>query len=234
MPTAVIVGASSGIGEALARRLAREGWRLGLAARRLDRLQALAAELGPQTLVAEIDLTQPEPARTELAKLIDRLGGADLVVLSSGVGHLNPALEWAPEHETIAVNALGFAAAAQVAMTGFLACGSGHLVGISSVAKERGSGQAAAYAATKAFVSVYLDGLRDLAKHSRKPIWVTEVAPGFVRTPMMQADKPFWVASADTAAEAILRAVRRRAKHAWITPRWGLIAFLLRHLPRPG
>jgi short-subunit dehydrogenase len=234
-PTAIIVGASSGIGEALARSLAGSGWRVGLAARRLDRLQALAAELGGGARAQRIDLRQADEARLALASLIDDLGAVDLIVLSSGFGEPNPDMAWAPERETIDVNALGFAAMAQMAMTHFLDRGQGHLVGISSVAKLRGHGDAPSYAATKAFVSTYLDGLRDLAKRrGASKVVVTEACPGFVATAMMKAPSAFWVASPEAAAESILRAVRRRAKHAYVTPRWGLIGLLLRLMPRPG
>ncbi len=234
-PTAIIVGASSGIGEALARSLAGSGWRVGLAARRLDRLERLEAELGGGARAKRIDLRQEDEARLALASLIDDLGTVDLIILSSGVGEPNPGMNWASEEETIKVNALGFAAMAQVAMRHFLDRGQGHLVGISSVAKLRGHGDAPSYAATNAFVSVYVDGLRDLEKRrSAGRIAVTEACPGFVATAMMKAPSAFWVASPEAAAESILQAVRRRAKHAYITPRWGLIGLLLRLMPRPG
>ena len=208
---------------------------MGLAARRLDRLEALAEELGGGARAKRIDLRQVDEARLALASLIEDLGAVDLVILSSGVGEPNPHMNWASEKDTIEVNALGFAAVAQVAMKHFLDRGQGHLVGISSVAKLRGHGDAPSYAATKAFVSTYLDGLRDLAKRrSAGRIAVTEACPGFVDTAMMKAPSAFWVASPEAAAESILKAVRRRAKHAYITPRWGLIGVLLRLMPRPG
>lgn len=219
----------------MARSLARGGWRVGVAARRLDRLETLAAELGGGAKAHKIDLGQADEARLALAALIDDLGAVDLIILSSGVGEPNPDMDWVPERETIEVNALGFAAMAQVAMKYFLDRGQGHLVGISSVAKLRGHGDAPSYAATKAFVSTYLDGLRDRAKRrGASRVAVTEACPGFVATAMMKAPSAFWVASPEAAAESILRAVRRRAKHAYITPRWGLISLLLRLMPRPG
>ncbi|MFD0461553.1 SDR family oxidoreductase [Microvirga aerilata] len=96
-PTAIIVGASSGIGEALARSLAGSGWRVGLAARRLDRLEALAEELGGGARAKRIDLRQVDEARLALASLIEDLGAVDLVILSSGVGEPNPHMSWASE-----------------------------------------------------------------------------------------------------------------------------------------
>ena len=93
----------------------------------------------------------------------------------------------------------------------------------------------------KAFQSVYLDGLRDLARHSGFPIAVTEVQPGFVDTAMMKTDPPLspmvrrlLVASPAKAAQQILRAVQRRKKHAYITKRYAVVAFVFKLLPRAG
>jgi short-subunit dehydrogenase len=232
--TAVIIGASSGIGAALARQMAAEGWRLGLAARRLDRLEALADEFAPKAVVRRLDLAEPEQAMTVLDGLFDELGGADLVVISSGTGYPNPDLDWAPDRDTLSVNVVGFTAAAQAAMRHFLRRGRGHLVGITSVGGLRGDADGAAYCASKAFQSIYLDGLRALASRRRLPITVTEAQPGFVDTAMMKAKNPFWIASPEAAARDILAAIRKRAKHAYITRRWAIIAFLFKRLPRPG
>jgi len=238
--TAVIIGASSGIGEALARELHKEGWRLGLLARRLGALEALAREFGSRTAIHRLDVAQPDAAAV-LQQFLEDLGGADLVIVSSGAGHLNPDLNQELDLETVRVNVLGFMTTAQTAMRHFLKRGGGHLVGITSVAALRGNGGAAAYSASKAFQSIYLDGLRELARKSGRPIAVTEVQPGFVDTAMMKTDRRLppvvrWllVASPATAARQILRAVRRRARHAYVTRRYGLVALILRRLPRPG
>ena len=237
--TAVIIGASSGIGEALAHELSRAGWHLGLLARRLDRLEALRETLAPDTVVRRLDVMQPEAAAT-LEHLLEELGGVDLVIISAGTGH-NAALHWELDVETVTVNVLGFMAVAQVTMRYFLARGRGHLVGISSIAALRGNAAGAAYAASKAFQSVYLDGLRDIAGHSGHPIAVTEVQPGGVDTAMMKPDRPLpavvrrlFVASPAKAARQILRAVQKRKKHAYITRRYGPVAFILKLLPRAG
>ncbi|HTM03166.1 MAG TPA: SDR family NAD(P)-dependent oxidoreductase [Vicinamibacterales bacterium] len=180
--TAVIIGASSGIGEALTRELNRGGWRLGLLARRLDRLEALRQSLAPGTLVRHLDVTQ-DAAATILQQVLNDLGDVDLVIISAGTGHNNQGLRRDLDAETVTVNVLGFMTMAQVALRHFLAQGHGHLVGISSVAALRGNAAAAAYAASKAFQSVYLDGLRELARKSGHPIVVTEVQPGGVDRP---------------------------------------------------
>jgi short-subunit dehydrogenase len=237
--TAIVIGASSGIGEAVARELNREGWRLALLARRLDRLDGLRQTFGSHTVVRRIDVSQQEAAAI-LEAVIDELGGVDLIVISSGTGHNNPDLRWELDFDTISVNVVGFMATAEAAMRYFLRRGRGHLVGITSVAALRGN-RASAYAASKAFQSVLLDGLRDRARHSGQPIAVTEVQPGFVDTAMMQPERPLpgvvrvlLVASPEKAARQILRAIRKRKKHAYITKRYALVAWLLKRLPRPG
>jgi short-subunit dehydrogenase len=238
--TAVIIGASSGIGEALAHQLNREGWRLGLLARRLDRLEAIRQSLAPETVIGRIDVTHGDAA-TIFEKVLDELHGVDLIVISAGTGHLNRDLNPEPDVDTVTVNVLGFMTMAQVAMRHFLRRGRGHLVGISSVAALCGNRDGAAYAASKAFQSVYLDGLRDLARHSGLPIAVTEAQPGFVDTAMMKTERPLtavarWllVASPEKAARQIVRAIRKRAKHAYITRRYALVAFVFKLLPRAG
>jgi short-subunit dehydrogenase len=238
--TAVIIGASSGIGEALAHELNRGGWRLGLLARRLDRLEALRETLAPDTVVRGLDVAQPDAAAI-LEQVLDELGAVDLVVISAGTGHNNPDLHWELDAETVIVNVLGFMAVAQVAMRHFLRRGRGHLVGISSITALRGNGAGAAYAASKAFQSVYLDGLRELARDSGHPIVVTEVQPGGVDTAMLKPDRPLpavvrrlFVASPAKAARQILRAVHKRKKHAYITGRYAVVAFIFKLMPRPG
>jgi short-subunit dehydrogenase len=238
--TAVIIGASSGIGEALAHELNRDGWRLGLLARRLERLEALREALAPGTVVRRLDVGHRDAAAI-LEHALEELGGVDLVIISAGTGHNNAALHWELDADTVTVNVLGFMAVAQVTMRHFLRQGRGHLVGISSIAALRGSQAGAAYAASKAFQSVYLDGLRDLARHSGHPIVVTEVQPGGVDTAMLKPDRPLpavarrlFVASAAKAARQILRAVQKRKKHAYITRRYALVAFILKLLPRAG
>src|SRR5262249_10255622 len=92
--------------------------------------------------------------------------------------------------DTVTVNVLAFMKTAQVATRHFLRRGRGHLVGISSIAALRGNCAGADYAASKAFQSVYLDGLRDLARQSGLPIAVTEVQPGAVDTAMLKTERP--------------------------------------------
>ena len=232
--TAVIVGASSGIGEALARRLCADDWEVHLLARRGEELRTIAASLDDRATAHVIDLSDIESARATFAALLEDIGDVELVVVSAGTGDENPELDWAIEKRTFDVNVVGFAAVADAALNHFREARGGHLIGITSVAALRGSGPAASYAATKAFQSTYLDGLRALGKAAEAAITVTEIQPGFVDTAMMKAPSPFWVISADEAARQIQRAISRRPKHAYVPRRWALAAWILPLLPRPG
>jgi len=238
--TAVIIGASSGIGEALARELHKTGWRLGLLARRMDRLNALAADLEPGVSVGYLDVSKAD-CIDNFRRMTEQLGGADLVIISAGCGYLNPMHDDGPDRETASVNVVGFMAIASAAFRHFQTRGHGHLAAITSVAALRGNGEAAVYAASKAFQSTYLDGLRASAQQLKLPVTVTELQPGFVDTAMMKTSTPLspfvrrlLVCDAPTAARQMLRAIFRNRKHAYITKRYGLIAVVLKLMPRPG
>jgi short-subunit dehydrogenase len=230
MKKAIVIGASSGIGRELALLLGQHGYTVGLAARRVDWLNEVAGKL-PGSVVQALDVSRVDEAMAGLSRLIEELGGVDLVVISAGTGHLNPDLEWAPERETIDVNVSGFAAMATVAMRHFLAQGRGHLVGISSIAALRGGAAAPAYNASKAFASNYLQGLRQKAAQLGLPIIVTDIQPGLVDTAMAKGEGLFWVQPPSKAAAQIMTAIQRQKNHAYITRRWTLFAWLLQLLP---
>jgi short-subunit dehydrogenase len=229
--SAVIIGASSGIGAGLARNLARQGYTLGLVARREENLRILAASIPTTTFTRVADIAECNSAMEVLGDLLQDMGGVDLVIITAAIGHENPDLAWRPEAETIAVNVTGFTAMAGVAMRHFLARGNGHLVGISSIASIKADGSAPAYGASKAFVARYLQALRHKVAKQKLPIHVTDIQAGFVDTTLAKGDGLFWIAPVDVACEQILRAIRRRHKHAYVTKRWRLIAWLLRLLP---
>ena len=231
MHKAIIIGASSGIGRELAKVLAKNGYSLGLAGRRIDLLSSLQQEVAVSSFTKKIDVSQSSRAMHLFRELIHQMNGVDLVVISSGVGFINTDLEWEKERSAISVNVTGFAAMANVAIEHFIAQGSGHLVGISSIAALRGSEISPAYSASKAFVSNYLEGLRKKVIKSQLPITVTEVKPGFVDTAMAQGDGLFWVAPTEKAAQQIFRIIKSRKNHACVTKRWCAVAWLLKVLP---
>jgi short-subunit dehydrogenase len=228
---AVIMGASSGIGKELAKILSGNGYIVGLAARRINLLDELQKELPNKSFVKQIDVSKPQDAEIKFQEMITEMGGVDLVVISSGYGDLNYKLKWSIEKETIDVNVTGFALIAGISMRHFMERGSGHLVGISSIAALRGQGDGPSYAASKAFVSNYLEGLRHIAIKSGKLIYVTDVQPGFVKTPMSKGNNLFWISTAEKAANQIYHAIAKKKTHAYITKRWRLIAWLLKAAP---
>lgn len=230
MKSAIIIGASSGIGRALAVTLSVDGYRVGVIARRTDLLAQLRAELAGPCVIKTVDVSQPELAMPLLRQLIEELGDVELFIVSAGTGFENAPLEWEPERETIAVNVLGFAGMVNVAVAHLQTRGSGHLVGISSIAALRGNRVAPAYNASKAFVSNYLQGVRYRFNKLKLPVVVTDVQPGYVDTRMARRNL-FWVASPQRAARQIIAAIRARKQHVYITRRWRLIAWLLQVVP---
>jgi short-subunit dehydrogenase len=228
---AIIVGASSGIGRALAKVLSSNGYNVGLAARRVDLLQEVMTEIHTTAFVKAIDVAEPVEAMQSLRELIAEMNDVELFVISAGTGCNNRKLDWGPESDTIAVNVCGFAAVANVAVKHLQSRGAGCLVGISSIAALIGNAEAPAYSASKAFVSNYLQGLRYRFATLGLPVVVTDVQPGFVDTAMAKADHKFWVASPEKAAEQIFTAVRKRKKHVYVTRRWRLIAWFIKAIP---
>ena len=145
---------------------------------------------------------------------------------------MNGILTWDEERQIIAVNVTGFAAVANKAFEYLARRGSGQLVGISSIAGLRGL--RSAYSGSKAFVSTYLEGLQLKADSLRVDVQVTDIKPGFVATPMTEGRSDmFWVAPADTAARQIYDAIRKKKRHAYVTKRWRLMAWVMKSLPYP-
>ena len=227
---AIIVGASSGIGWALAYVLASEGYTVGLCARRLARLAQLQSDLGQTSFISLKDITSKD-AFDDFEDFLQSQGSVDLVVISAGTGHINPGLEWKLEKETVDVNVKGFTAVADASMRFFLKQGYGHLVGISSVARFRGNAETPAYNASKAYVSNYLEGLRMIAAKRNLPVHVTDIRPGFVLTDMARGKQIFWAATPEKAAMQMYDSIRKRKKVAYITRRWRLVSWALRILP---
>ena len=231
MKKAIIIGASSGIGKELTKIFASHGCEVGIAARRTDLLNELIAEIPTKIYTATIDIKNTDIAIQSLTKLIKDVGDVDIIVISSGVGHMNSLLDWSKEKETIETNVSGFTAMAGVAMHYFIQKRSGHLVGISSIASIRGDNAGPAYSASKAFMSNYLEGLRKKVTKEKIDITITDIQPGFVDTAMSKGDGLFWVASPQKAAKQIYQVIQQKKKKAYITKRWAIIAWLLKIMP---
>lgn len=228
----IIIGATSGIGYALAEAYLQAGWKVGATGRRLEALEPLRASTPDRAFVRRHDTTAPDSIAT-LESLVADMGGADVVVYNSGVGIYNKNIDWEPEQTTIAVNVTGFTEVATWAYRYFRQRGGGQFVGVSSVASLRGGRTAPAYNASKAFISNYMEGLRQKARHHKLPFYVTDIRPGFVDTPMTKQNRNmFWVATPQRAAQQIMSAISRKARVAYITHRWVLYAWLCHLAPR--
>ncbi|MEW6712800.1 MAG: SDR family NAD(P)-dependent oxidoreductase [Candidatus Riflebacteria bacterium] len=231
MKKAAVIGASSGIGYELAIILWQQGYRVAVAARRLELLEKLNQHCQNELTAGFMDLNEPEQAMKTLDNFIETLGGLDLVIISSGTGEINDDLCWEIEKSTIQTNVTGFTAIACRAMQHFIEKKSGHLAGISSIAGERGGRSSPAYNASKAFVSNFLEGLRQKCVHDRIPVHITDIRPGFVDTAMAKGEGIFWSASPQKAARQIFSAIEGKQNLVYITRRWRLISWLLKILP---
>jgi short-subunit dehydrogenase len=231
---AIVIGASSGIGFALTRALLERSFAVGACSRRLEPLQILQQEFSRERcLLQRMDVTELAEASRTLEALIGQLSDVQLIILNAGVGHLNLDLDWNLDQEVIRTNVLGFTALACVATKYFEQRGDGRLVGISSIGALRGSRHATSYAASKAYISNYLEGLNQRFVHAGLPIVATDVQLGFVDTPMSrQLPRRFWVATPEKAAEQILNAIEKRRRQVYITRRWASIAWLFKRIPR--
>ena len=211
---AVVTGASSGLGEEMARQLAREGYKVGLTARRAVDLGRVAEEIrleGGKAAVAPADATDPEATAAAFRLLTRQLGPVDLLIANAGVGLDLAALDFqaATFARMVEVNLVAPATAIECVLPAMLARRSGQIVGISSLAGYRGLPGSAGYSATKAGLSALLEGLRPELK--RQGITVTVVHPGYVRTPMTEAQRhpqPFLM-DVEPAARIILQGVER-------------------------
>jgi short-subunit dehydrogenase len=231
MKKVIVIGASSGIGRELSKILSRNQYVVGVMARRIHLLNELRDEIGSDVFVERIDISDVDFAMEALTNLIERMGGVDLIVISAGTARLNPRLDWAIELEIIKTNIIGFTAMANVAINYFMEKGSGHLVGISSIAALRGGRPTPAYNASKAFDSNYLEGLRQKVVKARLPITVTDIKPGFVKTALAKGEGIFWAADAGKAAMQIYNAIKRKKSNVYITQRWTLVAWIVKFLP---
>jgi short-subunit dehydrogenase len=233
---AVITGASSGIGWELAKTLAREKCKVGLVARRQEKLESLANEIrqtGGTAALASADVGDRGKTLSAIRHVSAQLGPVDLLIANAGVGMptlLNPSN--VPDiEEMFRVNVLGVVYAIEAVLPDMLERRRGHLAAVSSLAAYKGLPGESGYSASKAAVNVYMEGLRI---HLRgRGIVVTTICPGFVRTPMTAVNQFHmpWLLEADEAARRVVRALRRRRKLYNFPWQMNLLMKLTRWLP---
>lgn len=236
---AIIMGATSGIGMEVARELARRGWRLGIAGRRVERLKELREELPQVLAVKQIDVTD-DGAAQRLDELIEETGGMDLYFHSSGIGWQNMGLDAEKEILTAETNVVGFTRMVTAAFNYFAGHGNqighegriGHIAVISSIAGTKGLGAAAAYSSTKRYQNHYVECLEQLARMRKLKICFTDVRPGFVATDLIKDGRYPMKLRTDDVARMIVRAIEKRKAVATVDWRYRLLVLLWRMVPR--
>lgn len=229
---AIIIGATSGIGKALAIELIGKNYLVGVTGRRLDHLLELQQHHPDKIFTNQFDVTDSASIEPALNVLTQQIGGLDLLILSSGYGDLNAELASKIEFDTINTNVLGFTAIAIWTYTYFKQQGFGHFAAITSIAGLRGGKAAPSYNASKAYQINYLESLRQKANSDNVNIYITDIRPGFVNTAMAKGDRKFWVASPLKAAKQILRAIEQKKIVTYVSRRWFFIALLLKIIPK--
>lgn len=232
MKNAVIIGASSGMGMEVAKLLLAEGYRLGVAARREDRLQALKQLAPDRVVTATIDVTS-EDAPQRLRLLIEELGGMDLYFHVSGIGKQNRTLTPNIELNTVNTNGMGFTRMVGEAYRYFAERGQGHIAALTSIAGTKGLGPAPSYSATKAFQNIYLQSLEQQANARGMKIRFTDIRPGFVDTDLLAGDFHYpMMLKPDKVARQIVKAIHNKRHVVVIDWKYAILTALWRRLPR--
>jgi decaprenylphospho-beta-D-erythro-pentofuranosid-2-ulose 2-reductase len=233
----LIIGASSGMGAALARRLGREGYLLALVARRQELLTALSSDINKScgetiALPYAHDVNNYDAVPELLRQIVSDLGGLDLVIYAAGV-NFPPgpdAYNFDADRQMLEVNLIGAFAWLNPIAAMFQSAKSGQIVGISSVAGDRGRVGNPGYNTSKAALTTYLEALRN--RLTRHGVNVITVKPGFVQTDMLKAaQKVMFPISVDKAADDIWRAIRARKQQIYTPWFWSWIMFVIRNTP---
>jgi short-subunit dehydrogenase len=234
---AIVIGASSGIGAAVARQLARIGYRVGIVARRNAELEQLATELNSHfgagaVLPFTSDATEYDQIPALFDQIVEQLGGLTLVVYAAGI---MPAVkpeeyDFSKDRQMVEVNLLGTMAWLNEAAKFYSRVQSGTIVGVGSIAGDRGRKGNPGYNTSKGAQAIYLESLRNrLAAHN---VRVVTIKPGFVQTAMTAGmGNLLWMISADEAAKRIVDAAQKSKGTVYVPRRWRLVSFVIRSIP---
>lgn len=258
---AIVMGATSGIGMEVASLLAQRGWQVGIAGRRIERLEEVKrntnllisespkASKGEIACYQQIDVTSPE-APSLLLKLIEKLGGMDLYFHSSGIGWQNNSLDIEKEMKTVETNGLGFVRMVDTAFNWFAqqnqgqepgqgqrqgkdrSCDTYRIACITSIAGTKGLGAAPAYSATKRFQNHYLECLTQQAHMRHLPFAITDIRPGFVKTDLIAGSNYPLQLTPQEVAQQIVNAIERGKTVKTIDWKYSILVSLWRMIPR--
>lgn len=232
--TAIVMGATSGIGYEVAMLLAQRGWKVGVAGRREDKLSKMMEENSGIVAYEVVDVTSSS-AVDGLHRLISKLGRMDLYFHSSGIGYQNVGLDAEKELATIETNCLGMARMVGEAFRYFETNKEidGQIAVISSIARTKGLGAAPAYSASKRFTSNYIESLCQLTKIKNiRNIHITDIRPGFVRTPLIEGSNFPMQLDVRNVARDIVKAVEGRKRVVTINWLYSILVFFWQLIPR--
>ena len=234
---AIVIGASVGMGREVAKLLAADGYIVGMTARRLPLLEAIQKAIPTPTYIAAMDAAKPHEAVAILNRMINDMGGLDLLVIAvTGFHDCDwESSDWEDVAAVLTVDVTGFFALAQTGLNFFEEQGHGHLVGFSSIDGLRGVAAAPAYSAAKAFCSRYLEAERNKFAQKQIPIFVTDIVPGWIDSmgnfDHSKVPQAYWVETLEDASREIFEAIKNKKPVAYITKRWQMLAELLPHIP---
>lgn len=231
----IIIGASSGLGEKIALDMAGAGWKVGIAARREARLQAIQKQSPDNIVYRTIDVTAPDCVE-RFYDLIEDLGGMDTLLYAAGVGYQDPDIDPAILTATLETNAVGFSRILTAAYKYFKDTANvsrGQIAAITSVAGTKGIGIAAGYSATKRYEQTFIDALDQLAHTQHVNVDFTDIRPGFIRTALLNPDRKYPMEmSVDYAAAKLEKAILKRRRVKTIDSRWAIVVFFWRLIPK--
>ena len=229
---ALVIGASRGIGAALVRELASRGCTVAAVSRSEEALQALAADTDGQVRCYPHDVCETKEVPDLFRQIEADLGGLDMVIYNAGVMPRigQDTYDFDKDRQVVEVNLLGCIAWLNCAAPYFHEKGSGSIVGISSIAGDRGRVGYPVYNSSKAGMTTYLEALRN--RLHRHGVRVTTIKPGFIDTDMVKGmDGLMWLCPSDKAARLILKAARSGATTRYVPRRWALVGLAVKSIP---
>ena len=227
----IIIGATSGIGKALFENYVTKGNIVAIIGRRTNLLEQLKQDHPSNTIIAKADVTNQSEIGQAIESLQQELGQIDMAIVCSGVGEINPLLDYVIEKPTIETNVIGWTFVIDMLYNIFERQKHGHLVAITSVGGLRGEPMSPAYSASKAYQINYMEALRKKAFKDNGKILVTDIRPGLVDTAMAKGDGLFWVMPVEKVARQICTAIQKKKSRAYITKRWHILAIIIKYLP---